>query len=80
MAIDIAAFTGRDHFDQEVGNFVEHLKSSRLLPGFDEILVPGELEHRTRRQREKDGIEVDDETWRQLGAAGRSVGVELALG
>jgi uncharacterized oxidoreductase len=79
MAIDIEAFTGRDRFDEEVRNFVEHLKSSRLMPGFDEILVPGEVENRTRRQREKDGIEVDDETWRQLGEAGQSVGVPLTL-
>ena len=79
MAIDITAFTGSDEFDEQVANFVEHLKSSRLMPGFDEILVPGELEDRTRKRREKDGIEVDDETWLQLGEAGRSVGVELAL-
>ncbi len=79
MAIDIAAFTGNDEFNEQVANFVEHLKSSRLMPGFDEILVPGELEQRTRERREKDGIAVDDETWRQLGVAGQSVGVELTL-
>jgi uncharacterized oxidoreductase len=79
MAIDIAAFTGPDRFDEEVENFVEYLKSSRLMPGFEEILVPGEVEQRARRQREKDGIEVDEETWKQLCAAGRSVGVEADL-
>ena len=43
----------------------------------DEILMPGEVEYRTRMQREKDGIAVDDETWRQIQEKGKEVGVNL---
>ena len=75
MAIDVEAFTGHQHFEEEVRSFVEYLKSSRLMPGFNEILMPGEVEHRTRQQRQQDGIELDDETWRQLGEAAQSVDV-----
>ena len=77
MAIDIKAFTGEDTFQGEVDTFVDYLRSSRLAEGFDEILMPGEVEHRTRMQRERDGISVDDETWRQIQEKGREVGVEV---
>ena len=31
-----------------------------------EILMPGELEEKTRQQRIRDGIEVDETTWNQI--------------
>jgi uncharacterized oxidoreductase len=79
MAIDIAAFTGVDHFAEEVDSFVEFLKSSRLMPGFDQIHLPGEIELNMRRQKERDGLELDEETLRQISEAGRAVGVEVEL-
>ena len=77
MVFDIGAFTGRDTFRDEMDTFVSFLKSSPLMAGFDEILMPGEMEARMRAQKEKDGVPVDDETWRQICETGRSVGVAL---
>ena len=79
MALDIQAFTGRDRFREEVDDFIAFLKSSRLLPGFDEVLLPGELEYKRRRQREQEGIFVDDETWRQIRETAEKLDVELEL-
>ncbi len=45
---------------------VDYVKSSKLAEGFSEILIPGEPERRERERRERDGIPVDDETWRQI--------------
>ncbi|MDA0745902.1 MAG: Ldh family oxidoreductase [bacterium] len=78
MAIHIEAFTGEDRFSSDVDTFVDYLKSSRLLPGFNEILMPGEMEHRMRQKREAEGVFVDDETWRQICETGQKVGVDLA--
>ena len=77
MAIDIKAFIGTDDFQTHVDGLVDYLKSSRLLPGFDEILVPGEVEQRLRQKREAEGVALDDETWRQLCEAGKKVGVDV---
>ena len=77
MAIDIQAFTGKDRFRGEVASFIDYLKSSRLLPGFDQILIPGEMEYRMRRQREEEGLFVDEETWRQIREAGIQTGIEV---
>jgi LDH2 family malate/lactate/ureidoglycolate dehydrogenase len=35
--------------------------------------MPGELEEKTRQQRIRDGIEVDDTTWNQIQATCRSL-------
>ncbi|NKB70458.1 MAG: Ldh family oxidoreductase [Candidatus Latescibacteria bacterium] len=78
MALDIGAFTGPELFEEEIDHFIDHLKASRLLPGFDGISLPGEIEQRLRLQRQADGVDVDEETWRQIGATAEAVGVALA--
>ena len=78
MALDIKAFTGNDQFEGDVDDFIDFLKSSRLMPGFSEILMPGDVEHGLRTKREAEGVFVDDETWLQICETGQKVGVELA--
>ena len=77
MAIRIEAFIGTEDFTGQVDNFIGFLKSSRLMPGFDGIRMPGEIEHTLMRQKETEGVAVDDGTWRQLCETAESVGVSL---
>ena len=77
MALDIAAFIAPDDFKRDTAAFVEWLKSSSLMAGFDEILVPGEPESRTRGQREAGGVFVDEPTWQQMTEAAAKLGIEL---
>ncbi len=39
------------------------------------MLIPGDPERQTRAEREKNGVPVDDETWRELIVAARGVNV-----
>lgn len=66
IAINPAAFVGQDAFESEVAGLVDYVKSSRLAPGFDEVLVPGEPEERERLRRGTKGIYVADRTWETL--------------
>ncbi|MBZ5516966.1 MAG: Ldh family oxidoreductase [Acidobacteriia bacterium] len=66
IVIDIPRFRDRKAFDADVDQLVEYVKSSKLAPGFTEILIPGEPERRERAHRERDGIPIDEETWRQI--------------
>ncbi|MCY4436764.1 MAG: Ldh family oxidoreductase [Chloroflexi bacterium] len=75
-AYDIAQFTDPEAFYAEVEALVSHVKSSRTAPGVDEILVPGEPEFRTERERGQTGIPIDDTTWEKLCAAARELGLE----
>jgi uncharacterized oxidoreductase len=65
-----------------IGDAVEatkaHIRSSRVAPGFDEILLPGEPEKRAAEARRRDGIMVDDTTWRDVCAAAGSLGITEA--
>lgn len=64
--LDPAQLRGQQAFDQDVDQLVEYVKSSKLAEGISEILIPGEPERRERERREREGIPVDDQTWRQI--------------
>jgi uncharacterized oxidoreductase len=66
MAVNVAAFTPLLEFRQQIGRLVQHVKSCPPAPGHAEVLVPGELEAETRRQRLRDGIPVEAATWDAL--------------
>jgi hydroxycarboxylate dehydrogenase B len=65
-----------------IGEAVEatkaHIRSSRMAPGFDEILLPGEPERRSAEMRRRDGIAVDDTTWCDVCAAAGTLGITEA--
>ena len=55
-----------------------HIRSSRTAPGFEEVLLPGEPEQRNAEARGRDGIEVDEVTWREILEAGGQLGIAQA--
>lgn len=59
IAIDIERFMPWDEYLARMRQFCAELKASELAPGFDEILLPGELEHRRTLERLRDHIPVD---------------------
>ncbi len=65
MAFDPGVFVGEDAFREDADALVSWVKSSRLAPDFDEILVPGEIERREAARRSA-AIPVDAETWGQI--------------
>jgi hydroxycarboxylate dehydrogenase B len=69
-------FGPRDIFDDEVEQFVTFLKSSRRAEGVDEVLLPGEIEQRTRATRLVHGLDIDQVTWSALVQTARAVGVD----
>jgi uncharacterized oxidoreductase len=77
--IDVEQLRGREAFDQEVEDLLSYVKSSRLAPGFDEILAPGEPEQRERERRLANGIRIPDETWRQIAETGARYGVDASV-
>lgn len=77
MAIDIEAFQPLDEFKQQAAEFVQHLKATPRSPGVEEILLPGEVEWRTKEDRERNGIPLPEVTWERIKAAGERVGLQL---
>ena len=65
-------------FQAEALAFVDWLKQSPPAEGFDAVQIAGEPERRLRLEREKNGIEIDRQTWQEIVDAGAKVGVVLA--
>ncbi|MCY2963706.1 MAG: malate/lactate/ureidoglycolate dehydrogenase [Planctomycetota bacterium] len=66
-------------FGHEVSRFVEFVKQSRKATPDSEILMPGEVEARTKQQRLAAGIELDDLTWKALCETGAALGVSVTV-
>ena len=79
IVIDPSAFCPLAEFRRLMDETVAYMKSSRPAPGCDEVLVPGELEFRTLRHRERDGIPVDDATLAALRDHAHRLGVEFQM-
>ncbi len=75
VAIDPARFAGQETFVSRLGDLVDELKVSRLAPGFGEILVPGELEHRLELAAEAGGVELPAATVAALEALAAGEGI-----
>lgn len=58
IALDIKAFTDPDVFRAGIDEVWDQMKSSPLLPGVDEIRLPGERLHRVTAERLKTGVPI----------------------
>ena len=66
MAIDIGAFTPIEEFKARTDKLVRRVKTVPLAPGFEEILLPGEKETREKEKRLREGIPIDEVTWKKV--------------
>ena len=79
IVIDIAAFLPLDQFRAEMAELVDYLHDTTPAPGHERVLVPGEYEARNEAARRRDGIPVEDETWRQISDTAEELGISSAL-
>ncbi len=56
VAIDLAAFGDINGFKRRVDGVIRAIKASPTLPGFDEVLLPGETSRKKREDHEANGI------------------------
>src|SRR5256886_3145165 len=75
LALDPARFLPPDELHAQVAALFDWVRGARPTAGASEILVPGEPEARSERARRAAGIVVEDETWRQITACAREVGL-----
>ena len=77
VAIDVKFFLPPQVFGAQVDALFDYVKSIPTDDQTDEILIPGEIEQRTRAEREKAGIPVTEKIWAELVERGRSVGIAV---
>jgi LDH2 family malate/lactate/ureidoglycolate dehydrogenase len=76
IAIDVARFRPLDEFTEEIGRHLRDLASSKRLPGFDEIHIPGQGRAARRDDRIKNGVPLSETLLRQVDEVANSLGIE----
>jgi uncharacterized oxidoreductase len=76
--IDPDRLPDRAAFDAEVDAFLEWVKASPPADPNGEVLLPGDIERRTREERLQHGIPLDDTTTLEITEAAVSVGMARA--
>jgi uncharacterized oxidoreductase len=76
IILDPRAFLPLPELHAEVRRFVAFVKSARTVTPDGEILVPGEVENRTRAKRLAAGIELDGKTWGDILETCAALGVQ----
>lgn len=75
LALNIAAFTGLERFEQQTREFLARVKDVEPAPGFDEVLLPGEKEQRAGAERSAAGVPLPAAVWDDLCALATELGV-----
>ena len=78
QVIHINAFTPLEPYQGGVRAFLDGIKSIPPAPGFDEVLVPGDFESRSRSQRIANGIDVPDTIYSQLQECAETLNISLS--
>lgn len=76
LMIDISRFGPLDVFQRQVDTLIDFVKADPLE---GEVLYPGELEARNRRERLAKGIELPAATWNEISACAEGLGVAVPV-
>lgn len=77
FAVDATVFRPFADYARAMANTLHRIKSVPPAPGFDEVMLPGEPEARTRSKRIASGIPVPDDTWSALCAVATGLGLDM---
>jgi uncharacterized oxidoreductase len=75
LAIKIESFIDVAEYKQEIQRLIDWIKSSPTMPGVERIYLPGEIELERRRQREAEGVFVEESTWNDILATAAKLNV-----
>jgi hydroxycarboxylate dehydrogenase B len=78
IVLDPARFGDLDGMRREAESLIGWVKSAPPRPGVDAVLVAGEPERKAMKERGASGIAIDDNSWKELVEAARSVGLSAA--
>jgi len=77
MVLDPAHLGGAGHFAEEVSGLLGFVRGCPRAEGVDEIVLPGDPERRTLKEKLAQGIRLDEGNWEQLVKLADKWGVEV---
>jgi LDH2 family malate/lactate/ureidoglycolate dehydrogenase len=79
IAIDIAAFVDLAGFKERMDAFIRIQKETPLAPGFEEILMPGEIEFRKEEKHRREGVPIERKVVDEVLAVAQGLGLAPEL-
>ena len=73
--VDPAQLDATDFVPTDIARYIAYVKSSRPVTAGGEVLIPGEPELRTRKQRLADGVPLPTDTWGAIVTAAKAIGI-----
>jgi len=77
MAIKIDAFQPVQEFKTNIDRLIRTVRESRKAPGFKEILIPGEPELISKKEKARTGIDVPQKTWDRILQTAKKVNINI---
>jgi len=77
IAIDINRFIPIELFKERMDRYISEIKAEPKAEGIEEILIPGEIEHRLVQKRKEEGIELPLKVAKELYEIGMRYQVDL---
>ncbi|BFT74723.1 Ldh family oxidoreductase [Paenibacillus sp. P36] len=77
IAVDISHFIPLELFKQRVDLYIRQIKNEPKAPGVNEILVPGEIEHRQTERLKREGIQLPLKVVDELNDIGLKYGLQF---
>ena len=77
FVVDPRHFAERDRIRDEILAITRYVTASPAQKPDEPVLVPGDPERISRAERVKNGVPLDPETWREIVAAGKSLGIKV---
>lgn len=77
MVINVADLMPLGEFKSHVDSYIHAIKNSRLAPGFDEILLPGERSLMKEERSKSEGVEFLKVAWEKLVENASKVGIRV---
>jgi len=78
LILDPNLFGGAQGFRREVAGMQAYARSALPAEGFDEVLLPGDPERASRRERLAAGIPIDPQSWGAICEAAEKSGLTPA--
>lgn len=79
IAIHVEAFGPLDDFVKGNDELLAHCKNTPPVDGVQEVLVPNEPETRSRQRRLKEGIPIEEDTWKMIVETAERLNVPLMV-
>jgi hydroxycarboxylate dehydrogenase B len=75
IAIDPSRLVDRAWMMDEIAAMAGYITASPPVRAGEPVLIPGDPERANRAQRLKEGVPIDEETWREITVAARGLNV-----